>query len=87
MQDGRVVYRVEDNGIGFAPEHRQHVWELFYRRMLMDESEAAGLGLTLVRRIIDRHRGRIALESEQGVGSRFIVTLPASKAEPSQEVS
>jgi signal transduction histidine kinase len=42
----------------------------------MGETEGQGLDLTLVRRIIERHHGRISLESEEGAGSRFIVALP-----------
>ncbi len=76
MTDGRAVYEVSDNGVGFAAEHCQHVWDLFYRRVLMGETEGQGLDLTLVRRIVERHHGRISLESEEGVGSRFLVALP-----------
>ncbi|MBT3370957.1 MAG: hypothetical protein HOA08_20545 [Rhodospirillaceae bacterium] len=76
VKDGRAVYEISDNGAGFAAEHCQHVWDLFYRRVLMGETEGQGLDLTLVRRIIERHHGRISLESEEGAGSRFIVALP-----------
>jgi signal transduction histidine kinase len=76
VKDGRAVYDVSDNGMGFAAEHCQHVWDLFYHRVLMGETEGQGLDLTLVRRIVERHHGRISLESVQGTGSRFIVALP-----------
>ncbi len=73
---GRAVYQVSDNGMGFAAEHYQHVWDLFHRRVLMGETEGQALDLTLVRRIVEHHHGRIFLESEEGIGSRFIVALP-----------
>lgn len=76
VTDGRAIYQITDNGVGFAAEHCQHVWDLLYRRALMGEKAGEGLDLPLVRRIIDRHQGRISLESEQGAGSRFIVELP-----------
>ncbi|MDP6874488.1 MAG: ATP-binding protein [Alphaproteobacteria bacterium] len=81
LENGRAVYEVSDNGIGFAAEHCAHVWDLFYRRVLMGEKEGKGLDLTLVQRIVERHQGRIYLESEEGEGSRFIVVLPAALPE------
>ncbi len=83
VENGRAVYEVADNGIGFAAEHCAHVWDLFYRRVLMDEKEGKGLDLTLVQRIVERHQGRIYLESEEGTGSRFILVLPM--APPDQQ--
>ncbi len=86
MTDGRAVYEISDNGVGFAAEHCQHVWDLFYRRVLMGETEGQGLDLTLVRRIVERHHGRISLESEEGVGSQFTVALPlAAQGETATE--
>jgi signal transduction histidine kinase len=73
-------YVVTDNGIGIAAEHFEKIWELFYRLDPSDGTAGDGLGLSLVRRIVDRHGGRVSLESERGSGSRFIVTLPAAPA-------
>ena len=77
QQEGRAVYCVEDNGIGIAPEHHDKVFEVFCR--LNPESNVAGegLGLATVHRILDRHQGKVWLESEPGKGSRFFVSLKA----------
>ncbi len=74
---GRVVYCVADNGLGIAPEHQDKIWEMFHRLNPGDTVGGEGLGLNLVRRIIDRHRGRVWVESATGQGSRFFVSLPA----------
>ena len=75
----RVVYCVEDNGRGIAPEHQSGVWELFHRLNPREDAEGEGVGLTLVRRIVERHNGEVWLESEPGKGSRFFVALPAAE--------
>jgi signal transduction histidine kinase len=76
VQDRYALYTVADTGMGIAAENQDKIWELFYRL----EGEAAipgeGLGLTISRRIVERHGGRIWVESEPGVGSRFMVELP-----------
>jgi signal transduction histidine kinase len=77
LKGGDVEYVVADNGIGIAKEHLDKIWELFYRLDPNDGAGGDGLGLSLVRRIVERHKGRTSLESEPGAGSRFIVTLPA----------
>lgn len=76
--DGRqVVYHVADNGIGIAKEHAEKIWGIF-QRLDPASTPGEGLGLTIVKRIIDRNGGSIRLESTPGEGSVFIVTLPAA---------
>jgi len=74
-EDDKIVYTVEDNGIGIAPEHQETVYQIFQH---VDPLTAPGegLGLTIVRRILERHGGKTWLESEPGRGSRFHVALP-----------
>ena len=72
-----MIFCVEDNGIGIAPEHHEKVFEIF-QRFDPEASFGEGLGLTIVRRILDRHSGKIWLESESGKGSKFFVSLPAA---------
>lgn len=74
-KNGKSSYYVEDNGIGIAKEHQKVIFELFHR---LDPSgkEGDGLGLTIIKQILDRLDGTIDLESEQGKGSRFIMQLP-----------
>ena len=68
------VFYIRDNGIGIAPEHHEKVFGLFNK--LNKDIEGTGVGLALVKRIIDFHKGRIWIESDLGKGSTFYFTLP-----------
>jgi PAS domain S-box-containing protein len=70
-----VVYCVEDNGIGIDAEHQDAIFGLFYR-LNPDRGGGQGLGLTIVRRSLDRQGGKIWLESTPNQGSKFFVSLP-----------
>jgi len=72
---GGGVLRVEDNGPGIAPEHRERVFERFYR-ILGSGQKGSGLGLALVRAIAERHNGKVGLRSRLGRGTVFILRLP-----------
>ena len=74
--NGQSVYCVEDNGIGIAAEHQEKIFNIFHQ-VKPDERTGEGLGLTIVRKIVERHHGNIRVESEPGKGSRFYVSLPA----------
>jgi signal transduction histidine kinase/DNA-binding response OmpR family regulator len=71
-----TTYCVEDNGIGIAPEDQDRVFDAFHRVNPEGPVTGEGLGLPLVRRILDNHGGKVRLESELGKGSRFFVSLP-----------
>jgi PAS domain S-box-containing protein len=76
IQGDMAIYCVEDTGPGIKLEHQDKVWGLFSRLDPGGGVEGEGLGLTVVKRIAQRHRGRVWLESEQDKGSRFYVALP-----------
>ena len=78
-RDGTSVFFVRDNGIGIEPQYHERIFGLFNR--LDPTIDGTGIGLTLVRRIVEIHRGRIWVESEPGRGAAFFFTLPL--AEPS----
>jgi PAS domain S-box-containing protein len=75
-EDGKPIFFVRDNGMGIAPEYHERIFRLFER--LDANSEGTGVGLALVKRIIEVHGGRIWVESELGKGSTFYFTLPKS---------
>lgn len=71
-----VIYCVQDNGQGIKKESLGTIWELFRRFDPSGKIPGDGLGLTLVKKIVERHMGRVWAESEEGRGSRFFVELP-----------
>ncbi len=75
MEDGCCVLVVQDNGLGIEPKQKNKIFSIFKR--LHDHVEGSGLGLFIVKRIVDNSGGRIEVESEPGTGSTFRVYLPA----------
>ena len=69
-----TIFYIRDNGIGIAPEHHDRIFGLFNK--LDPTAEGTGVGLAIVKRIIDLHGGRIWVESELGKGTTFYFTLP-----------
>jgi signal transduction histidine kinase len=69
---------VKDNGIGIKPEDQEKIFEEFYRSSEAKEKEymGTGLGLPLVKQIVEKFNGTIEVESEPGQGSKFMVTIP-----------
>ena len=78
-----AVITVRDSGIGISDEDRPRIFERFYRadKARSRELGGAGLGLAIAEWIITQHRGRVTIESTQGQGSSFLVTLPLQNAE------
>lgn len=70
------ILRFEDNGIGFEPRHAEKVFAPFQRLHARQDYEGTGIGLAIVRRIVERHRGGIHAEGRPGEGSTFVIRLP-----------
>jgi signal transduction histidine kinase len=82
-----IEIRVADHGPGIPPEEQKHVFDAFYRgrKAVKDQIHGTGLGLHLVKKIVEAHGGKVSLESQLGAGSTFIVRIPAAPAEPHDE--
>jgi two-component system, OmpR family, sensor histidine kinase SenX3 len=85
-REGEVHVRVEDRGPGIAPEDLPHVFEPFFRGEEARESPVRGfgLGLALVDRVVQSHRGRLTVSSVPGGGSAFTIHLPAIPRAPAE---
>jgi signal transduction histidine kinase len=79
--DGVCQITVEDNGIGFDEKYLDRIFMPFQRLHGRFQYEGAGMGLTICRKILERHGGSITAESVEGRGSTFIVTLPIRQTE------
>lgn len=77
MMEDRLVVQVSDSGIGIPLEKQQQIFERFYS--LNNNARGSGIGLSLVKMLVERHHGDIKLKSEVGKGTDFIVSIPQSR--------
>ncbi len=80
-QDGFFEFEVADDGPGIAPQHHEKVFMMFQTLQPRDQVESTGLGLSLVKKLVEEEGGEIHLESDLGAGSRFRFTWPVEPIE------
>jgi two-component system, sensor histidine kinase and response regulator len=75
-QGDKILVSIKDSGIGISPDDLPHIFEGFYRGQSGQPTEGHGIGLAVSRQIVDAHAGSIAVNSELGKGTTFVIILP-----------
>ena len=85
-ENEKVICKVIDDGIGIAKEHIHKIWNRFYQIDTSRSGDNSGLGLSMVKWIIEAHKGKIGVESEPDKGTVFTFELPLHFSEKVEEI-
>ncbi len=76
QEDGNLIICIRDNGIGIPRKYKHKIFEPFQRLNRVDEYPGSGLGLTIAKKIAEKHHGSISVDSMNGTGAAFYISLP-----------
>jgi signal transduction histidine kinase len=84
-----IEIRVADRGVGIPADEQQHIFDAFFRgkRAVSDQIHGTGLGLNLVKQIVEAHGGDVEVQSEAGAGTTFIVRIPVYQTDQKNELT
>jgi PAS domain S-box-containing protein len=78
--EDKAIFQIQDQGIGIPPEDQSRLFEAFHRAANVGTIQGTGLGLAIVKQCVDLHKGEITVDSIEGIGTTFTVTLPLNRA-------
>ena len=81
-KENDIVMSVTDNGIGIPAEYKEKIFDKFFRIPHGDTHNAKGygLGLSYVAHVVQKHKGTVSVDSQPGIGTKFIITLPKQES-------
>jgi signal transduction histidine kinase/DNA-binding response OmpR family regulator len=81
IAEGKAVFTVKDEGMGIAPDQLPYIFERFAKTVTSELQPGSGIGLALTKELVELHKGKIEVESKEGEGTTFMVTLPVGQAD------
>jgi PAS domain S-box-containing protein len=75
-KNGEIIYEIDDNGVGFNAIYSEKIFEVFQRLHKAEDFDGSGVGLAIVKRIVNRHGGKVWATAKEGSGSSFMFSLP-----------